>query len=473
MKYRHILIFILFVSGITNSLNLHAGEAIVFGKSEEWANKKISFCRYQEFITYSEEIIASAIVSDDGSFEIKIPVSETQYVFAHLEIYKLYLYAEPGNKYELVLPPYQAKTPADLLNPYFEELALQAGIANINENDLNLLIRMFDDAYEPYYEKHVIESVSGKDFSTLDADIQRIDAPFTNSTNKFFRDYMKYKYAYLRYLALQHNVTNISEMFFTNQPVLYHNPAYMELFNQVFDKYFLYHGRTEKGKKIYDNINVEKDYSELLQSLKNNNLFKDNTLLELVVLKNLHDEFYNDKFSRSGIMQVLDSLRNNTSIGKHKMISEIIRTKISRLLSGFPPPAFELYDLDSNLVTLQSFKGKYLYLNFCACSSYSCLKEFELLQGVYSRHKERLEIVTIAVDAYDISLSSFLKKNNYQWKFLYYGREANIMNDYDIRAFPTYFLIGPDGNLIQSPAPGPGENFERKLFEVMRSRGDL
>jgi len=47
------------------------------------------------------------------------------------------------------------------------------------------------------------------------------------------------------------------------------------------------------------------------------------------------------------------------------------------------------------------------------------------------------------------------------------------MKDYDIRAFPTYFLIGPDGNLINSPAPGPGENFENNLFKIMRSRGDI
>jgi thiol-disulfide isomerase/thioredoxin len=210
-----------------------------------------------------------------------------------------------------------------------------------------------------------------------------------------------------------------------------------------------------------------------LATLRENTLFFNDTLLELVILKCLHDEFYSDRFSRSSILIILDSLILKTGIREHQLIGNIIRDKITRLLSGHFPPPFELYDLDSNLVNLEYFKGKYLYLNFCSCHSYSCLKEFDALHGIYERHKDRLEIVTIAVDKYDESMHPFLKSRNYDWRFLYYGNQPGILEDYDIRAFPTYFLIGPDGILIQSPAPAPGENFESKLFEVMRSRGDL
>ena len=155
------------------------------------------------------------------------------------------------------------------------------------------------------------------------------------------------------------------------------------------------------------------------------------------------------------------------------MIGNTIRNKIIKLLSGHPPPFFELYDLDSNLISLDHFKGKYLYLNFCSCSSYSCLKEFEALQGIYDRHKERLEIVTIAVDTYDESMHSYMKGKNYNWKFLYFSHQPDILSDYDIRAFPTYFLVGPDGRLVLSPAPAPGENFESRFFNVVRPEGNL
>jgi hypothetical protein len=54
-----------------------------------------------------------------------------------------------------------------------------------------------------------------------------------------------------------------------------------------------------------------------------------------------------------------------------------------------------------------------------------------------------------------------------------YDRQPDVLKEYDIRAFPTYFLIGPDGKLILSPAPSPSEDFESELFEVMKARGDL
>ncbi|MBN2214431.1 MAG: TlpA family protein disulfide reductase [Bacteroidales bacterium] len=454
-------------------INLYAGEVLLYGKSPEWSKTVISFFKYKELITCSEVMLADSDIDEDGAFRLQIGIDETTHIFAHLGVYKAYLYVEPGKSYELVLPPFREKTPADLLNPYFEEMQIQMGIANIDENDINIQMRMFDDTYQPYYNKHIINAVEEKDFSRLDEDIEKIEMHFTKNANVYFRQYREYKYAFLRYLSLQHKVTTISEMLFTGKPVLYYNNAYMELFNQVFNNYFFYHGRTDKGGKIYRDINYDNSYRELKMTLRENTLFSSDTLLELVILKCLHDEFYSDRFSRSGILILLDSLICSTGIAEHQLIGNIIRNKITKLLAGYLPPPFELYDLDSNLVRLEHFKGRYLYLNFCSCSSYTCLKEFEALQGIYNRHKDRLEIVTIAFDTYDESMQSFLKNKNYNWRFLYYGNQPDILDEYDIRAFPTYFLIGPDGKLVQSPAPAPGENFESKLFEVMRSRGDL
>jgi hypothetical protein len=78
-----------------------------------------------------------------------------------------------------------------------------------------------------------------------------------------------------------------------------------------------------------------------------------------------------------------------------------------------------------------------------------------------------------ATDPLEEVLRQFLAKNKYDWKFLLYDRQPGVLKDYDIRAYPTYFLIGPDGKLILSPAPSPSENFESRLFEIMKARGDL
>ena len=361
-----------------------------------------------------------------------------------------------------------------MLNPYFEYTSLQLGISNSTEDDINLLIRMFDDTYNPYYNKHVSGLMTTQDnFETLDTDLSQMEKIFSSNQNVFFANYRKYRYALLRHLAYQKKSRSVSDEFFKDQPVLYNNPAYMELFNQIYDGYFIFFSRTGSGEKIFTDINELHSLSSVYATLQEDEVLKNDTLRELVVIKNIYDEFYRDKFSRSGLLSILDSVIIGTSINKHKEIATIIKTELTSLAVGYKPPYFELYDADSNLIKLSDFKGKYVYLNFCSCQSYTCLTQFELLSGIYNRHKNHLEIVTISLDPYEDTFKTFMKKHNYNWKFLYYANQPEIIKEYDIRGFPTYFLIAPDGTLINSPAASPEENFEGYLFKAMKARGDL
>jgi len=195
--------------------------------------------------------------------------------------------------------------------------------------------------------------------------------------------------------------------------------------------------------------------------------------MELVVLKCLHDGFFDDKFSRSALLAILDSLYRQTHIAEHLIIAENIRSKVTRLLPGFVPSPFKLYSSKGKLTSLDDFKGKYVYLNFCTSSSYTCLQEFSLLEKLYEKHKKLLEIVTICVDREESEMKNLLDQTNYSWTFLYYGNKPEIIKDFDIRAYPTYFLIGPDKKLVMSPAPSPKENFEIQLFKLLRSKGEI
>jgi peroxiredoxin len=332
---------------------------------------------------------------------------------------------------------------------------------------------MFDDAYYPYYDKHVNDGYSKTDRAQLDADLEQIEIPFRNYTNTFFSEYRRYHYGLLRFSASQQRVQSLSDEYFNNHPVLYQNPAFAELFNSVFDKYFIFFGRSAKGGQIFEDINQKGSLSSLLATLRQSGNFSNDTLTELVIMKQLHDEFYGNQFSRTGILKILDSLALNTHIGEHVKICADIRQKITRLQPGFDPPFFELSDTKGNLVKLSDFKGKYVYLNFCTCQSYTCINEFNLLAEMHQRIGDKLIILTIATDPMDEVLRQFLAKNKYNWEFLLYDRQPEILKDFDIRAFPTYFLIGPDGKLIFSPALSPAESFESKLFDLMRARGDL
>ena len=446
---------------------------ILHGNAPSFANSEIVFNRYTDWITKTEEEIGRCMVDDKGDFKISLDLDRITFVFSHMGIYKAFLYLEPGKTYEIVLPEKADKAPEDELNPYFVESRIQLGIVNVNTGEPNFVIRMFNDAYNPYYNKHIINIINKDDFSELDADIERIEKPFNNSNNSFFNNYRKYRYGLLKHLSYQQKARSVSDEYFRDKPVLFYNPAYMELFNQVYDKYFVFFGRTNKGGKIYDDINRLKSFYKLKNSLYKDGVFSNDTIIELVIIKGIYDEFYDDNFSRSGLFNILDTLIANTKIQQLKLIGEIVKTKITKLLSGYFPPEFGLYDSDSNLVKLSDFRGKYVYLNFCTSQSYVCISEFEVLKGIYERHKEKLEIVTVSVDPFHNLTSNFLESNKWNWKFLYHGNQPQIIKEYDVRAYPTYFLIGPDGKLIYSPSPSPTEDFESMLYKAMKAKGDL
>ncbi|MBN2524109.1 MAG: TlpA family protein disulfide reductase [Bacteroidales bacterium] len=444
----------------------------ISGQDTSYSGVNIEFLKYSDQITNTEVVLNKCTVADDGMINIQFSVGKTTFVFAYIGIYKVHLYVSPGNSYNIILPPRQDKEPQDFLNPYFSPVIVHLATENFHEDELNVQIRMFNDAFLPYYNKHIMAVREKDDFEQLDKDIARMEKSFASSKNVFFTNYRKYRYGLLRHLAYQQKSKSISDEYFKDQPILLNNPAYMELFNRVYDNYFQHFSRTEQGKDLGSIISSQK-LIELRNLLAHDEVLGKEELLDMVILKGIYDEFYDDNYPRSALLEILNTLISENRNPELTEVAVSIREKTTRLLSGFEPPEFELYNGDSNLVSLNDFRGKYVYLNFCSCFSYTCLNEFKFLSTLYEKHKDRLEIVTILVDNDEDVINSFLERSNYKWMFLHYGHQSSVIRDYDIRAFPIYYLIDPEGKLALSPAPSPAEDFEARFFSLLRARGEL
>ncbi len=463
----------LFVALLLLSTKIFAQPATISGISKSYAGDEIVFYRYADLITMAEEEMGRCKVDNNGAFSCQIKTDETIYLFSHLGIYRIYFFAEPGKTYKLALPPKESKSESQRLNPYFRETELFVGIINIDKNDLNFLINSFDLSFNEKFDILIKDAYKGKTNINIDSIINTFESRYDQYKLSYFNTYRYYRYGLLKQLTYIQKARSTSEHYFLNKPVKYNNMAFMELFNLVYDKYFIFFSRTEKGNAVFKNITQDKSYFALKKTLATDDVLSNDTLKELVTLKGLHDGFFDDKFSRSALLTILDSLYFTTKIPEHLVIAENIRTKVTHLLSGFVPAPFELYDSKGKLVKLSDFEGKYVYLNFCTSSSYTCLQEFTILQKLYEKHKQLLEVVTICIDNDKNDITNLLNNTGYNWTFLHYGNKPEIVKDFDIRAYPTYFLIGPDRKLLLSPAPSPQEDFEIKFFKLLRSKGEI
>lgn len=453
---------------------LHSQTAVVKGVAAEYAGAELVFNRYTDYISYTEVEAGRAMIGEDGRFEIKMEVDNITFVFSSIGVYRAYLFIQPGKIHHIVLPEKRDKTTTEKINPFFEEIYVHLAVENEDETGINQLISRFDFEYDNLFTEVLRGTVDVSSSGTLDSLINELEMNFEEkSGNDFFDAYRTYRYGFLRHVSMQKRSRSISDGLFLNRPVLYNNPAYMELFNQIYTKYFLFFGRTREGRRIYDDIGKYQSLSRLKKTLSSDDVLKDETLQEFVILKGLHDGFYSADFSRKNLLTILDSLALQTRTPQHALIATNIRTKVTRLMVGYEPPAFSLKDKDGNVITLKDFKGRYVYLNFCTPASYSCLSEFENLKWLADKHRDYLEIVTILIDENYESMQEFLKIRPYKWTFLFYGDQPGVAKDYDVRTFPTYYLVDRNGRLILSPAPSPSENFENSLFRIMRANREL
>ncbi|MBI4645180.1 MAG: TlpA family protein disulfide reductase, partial [Bacteroidia bacterium] len=392
--------------------------------------------------------------------------------FTNLGIYQGTLFVEPGKAYNLILPEKNEKEPADIVNPYFQEIKLYLGISNSDTNELNFNIRLFDNYFEDIIRSDI--ALKRENHQKLDTLLNTLDSLFSFFNHPYFNAYKEYKLAILRYLSYQRNFNYAVFNYFRNKPVMYNNMSYMEFFNKLFENFFQYYSQIEEGHTLYQDINLAKSIKALKETLGKNIAFDNDTLKELVILKGLHDAFFfnitnqNNLFRKQQLFQTLDSIRILTKIPVHKFIAQNIYSKATYLMQGTKAPEFSLYSINNKLFNLDNLKGKYIYIGFYSLFSTPCMHDLEDLKVLRKKHGRAFEIVTIFIDRNVEEAVSYIKEKDYKWLFLNYSNQPEILKQYKVAAYPTYYLIGPDGNLVLSPAPAPSENFENRFFEIIK-----
>ena len=125
-----------------------------------------------------------------------------------------------------------------------------------------------------------------------------------------------------------------------------------------------------------------------------------------------------------------------------------------RLESGqiAPPIAVKTHD-DKKVLTLDMFKGKYLFICFWISSSPSA--EFQAkLQEMYAdlKNKQPLLMLAICVDedrkaAIDYIVKQKLREGSHGFSD---GLEHRTLFDYGVRSFPSFWLIDPEGKIAMT-----------------------
>ena len=447
----------------------YAQTVVLKGNEPDYKGDEITFYTLTDLISQQEKELGSTVVEEDGSFECAFTINHTRKIFTELGVYKAYLYVEPGKAYSIALPPKQEKDKSQKLNPYFEHYPFHIGIKNEAEKELNAHIYNFFGQYNHFFNKNAkkLDNSSSKKDSIIN---QLKDT--SDFGHPFYQTLTKYKIKGTK-LKLSGSPFSQKKQLFNDSSIFYYNPSYIETFNTTFQDYFKDFAASHEYS-IHREISNGKNIHRIDSIIRKDKLLKNNPQLrELIILKGLHDLFYSGNLPKKDVIATIDSFKTWTESQKHKKIASNIKDKITQLLTGYEAPDFCLYDADSNKVCLSDMSSEYIYLGFCNELNYSCRKHYKILKNLHKKHKQQFKIVLVFTSDSFGDMKKFKEEKEYAWTFLHYGNKQKLLKKYNIKTMPTYYFINPKGKLILSPAPGPNEDIQKRIYKILKKNGDL
>ena len=117
------------------------------------------------------------------------------------------------------------------------------------------------------------------------------------------------------------------------------------------------------------------------------------------------------------------------------------------LTIGTAAPDFNLPGV-KDPVTLASFKGKLVYVDFWASWCGPCKQSFPFMNTLQTKYKAQgFEIIAINVDAKTTDATAFLSKIPANFTVAF-DNKGDTPKRYAVKAMPSSYLIGHDGKVL-------------------------
>lgn len=137
-------------------------------------------------------------------------------------------------------------------------------------------------------------------------------------------------------------------------------------------------------------------------------------------------------------VKIKDENGNDTPTGDLKFIKKHTNTQL---------PQFELKDIDGNIISSESLKGKLVHINFWSVTCKPCIEEFPELNELKKKYQDKgFVFLSFAPEAAD-KVNKVVSKFPLDYKVIAGAEE--FYKELGIEGYPKNFFVNRDGVIIK------------------------
>lgn len=152
-------------------------------------------------------------------------------------------------------------------------------------------------------------------------------------------------------------------------------------------------------------------------------------------------------------------------------VSNVSATQIgytqSELKKGDASPTFSFKDINGKTVTLESLKGKMVYIDVWATWCPPCRAELPALKQLEEKYGKDIHFVSISCDQDKSKWETMVKEKDLKGIQLHIGTDRSFMQSYEISGIPRFILLDENGKIISSDMSRPSDPKTADALEAL------
>ena len=165
---------------------------------------------------------------------------------------------------------------------------------------------------------------------------------------------------------------------------------------------------------------------------------------------------------------LIEYFRKNVTDAENLSKFNSLCDKWEAIRAGKPSPSFTGTDINGKQVTLESLRGKYIYIDVWATWCGPCRGELPHLKKLEEAYKDKdIHFVSLSCDQDKAAWEKMVTKDQLKGIQLHVGPNAQFFDAYMINGIPRFIILDREGKIVKAQAPRPSNPETAKLFDEL------